>query len=78
VDSSEIVQHLVQFLLVDLAVHPAGTVWGHLTPQHLKVGNECVVAVELLSEVIGPLIVLDPQGDVPSLPVCPTVVGGHG
>jgi len=77
VDSSEIVQHLVQFVGVDLSVHPTGTVWGHLPPQHLKVGNESVVAGELLSEVVGPLIVLNPQGDVPGLPVCPSVVGRH-
>jgi len=76
--SSEIGQHVIQFVGVDLSVHPTGAVWGHLPPQHLQVGNQCVVAVEPLSEVVGRLVILNPEGDVPGLPVCPSVEGGHG
>jgi len=78
VDSSEIGQHLIQGGGVDLAVHPAGTVGGHLPEPMLQIRDESIVAVKLAGERIVGIVVLQPQGDVPGLPVCPSVVGGHG
>ena len=73
--SSEIGQHLIQFGGVDLTVHPAGTVRGHLPPHQLQAGDEGIIAVVFAGDVVGCLIVLNPEGNVPGLPVCPAVVG---
>ena len=73
---SQVCQHLIQGSSVDRAIHPAGTVGRHLPPHHLQTGNQAIVGVITLGNLVGRLIVLDPQGDVPGCPVCPTVVGG--
>jgi hypothetical protein len=76
--SSEIGQHLIQGGGVDGGIHPAGTVRRHLPPPILQAGDEGIVAIITLGNVIECLIILNPEGDVPGLPVCPTVESGGG
>jgi len=74
-EPSEVRQHFIQGIGVDRAIHPAGTVGGHLPPHHLQARDEAVIGIITLGDLVGRLIVADPQGDIPGLPVCPTVVG---
>jgi hypothetical protein len=76
--SSEIGQHLIQGGGVDGGIHPAGTVRRHLPPPILQAGDEGIVAIITLGNVIECLIILNPEGDVPGLPVCPSVEGLGG
>jgi hypothetical protein len=76
--SSEIGQHLIQGGGVDGGIHPAGTVRRHLSPPILQAGDEGIVAIITLGNVIECLIVLQPQGNIPGCPVCPLVVGLGG
>jgi len=75
---SQVRQHFIQGSGVDRAVHPAGTVRGHLPPHHLQAGDEAIVGVVTLGDLVGRLIVADPEGDVPGCPVCPSVESGCG
>ena len=56
----------------DLTLHQAA---GELLEGGLPIG---AVGHTCLGGVVEELIVLNPEGDVPGLVVCPTVVGGHG
>jgi hypothetical protein len=76
--SSEIGQHRIDLQSVDLGVIPAATVRRHLPPPILQAGDEGIVAIITLGNVIECLIILNPEGDVPGLPVCPTVESGGG
>jgi hypothetical protein len=73
---SQVRQHLIQCSGVDRGVHPAGTVRGYLTELVLQAGNQAIVGVVTLGDLIKVLIVAQPQGDVPGRPVCPSVVIG--
>jgi hypothetical protein len=79
VDGSEIGQHLIQGSGVDRRIHPAGAVRGHLPKDALKAGDQAIVGIILTGDLVVSIIVLQPQGDVPGLPVCPSVegVGAH-
>jgi hypothetical protein len=72
---SQVRQHLIQGIGVDPAIHPAGTVRGHLTELRLQTGDEAIIGVVTTGDAVQSVIVLQPQGDVPGLPVCPSVVG---
>jgi len=76
---SQILQHLIQSVGVDRGIHPAGTVRGHLTKLGFQAGDEAIIGIILAGDVVQVLIVAQPQGDIPGLPVCPSVVGccGH-
>jgi len=60
---------------IDLKVIPAAPVWGlsgsTLPQQRQKVS----IGAALASGSIETLVILNPEGNVPGLPVCPTVVG---
>ena len=72
---SQVRQHFIQGSGVDRAIHPAGTVRGHLSPHHLKARDQAIVRIITLRDLVGRLIILNPEGDVPGCPVCPSVVG---
>ena len=88
VDRSTVVtqffEHLIHLIGVDASIHPTHTVRGHLPEVHLKGGDEVVVSAVTIdaSETVHALIVVDPEGDIPGLIVCPTVegltLGDHG
>jgi len=68
-DPLEVRQHFIQGSGVDRAIHPAGTVRGHLPPHHLQAGDQAIVGVVTLGDLVGRLIILNPEGDVPGCPV---------
>jgi hypothetical protein len=92
VDSSEIGHHLHHGGGIDggvvpldaigsLPQHPPDLTVGHTTDEFLPGGLiGAAVLNTCLSGVVKELIVSDPEGSVPGLVVCPTVVGvaGHG
>ena len=76
----EVDHHFTDRLSVNLEVVPAATVWGLFAatlPEHLQQGS--IRTPTLAGSSIKTLIILNPEGNVPGLPVCPTVigVGGH-
>ena len=87
VDRSTVVtqffEHLIHLISVDASIHPTHTVRGHLPEVHLKGRDEMIVTAVTFdaSETVHALIVVDPEGHVPGLIVCPSVEGvllGHG
>ena len=83
--SSEIVHHLADLQSVDGRVIPAATVRGLLAATLPELGDQVLVMAAAPRHVIESLIVLNPEGNVPGLPVCPTVetvvreqMDGHG
>jgi len=82
VDGSEFVHHGVDLQSIDGRVIPAATVRGLLaaavTEHHHQVLIGATTACQAACLIVQTLIVADPQGDIPGLPVCPTVEGGVG
>ena len=72
---SEILEHLIQFIGVDASIHPTHTVRGHLPEAVFQTRDQSVVGAVVLGDGVHRLIVLQPEGDVPGLIVCPTVEG---
>ena len=83
--SGEFLQHLIHLVSVDPSIHPAGAVRGHL-PEAIFQGRDQGIVGDPLSEAscllnvgngdtVHALIVVDPQGGIPGLVVCPTVEG---
>jgi hypothetical protein len=72
---SQVLQHLIQGSGVDGGIHPASTVRGHLTELRLQAGNQAIIGVVTTGDAVQKVIILQPQGDIPGCPVCPTVVG---
>ena len=74
--SVEVLNQIIDFDAVDCGVIPAATVGGlfaaTLTEQH----HQVLIRAALFSGTVQTLIVLDPEGDVPSRPVCPSVESG--
>ena len=90
--SSEFLQHLIHLGGVDPSIHPTGAVRGHL-PEAIFQGRDQGIVGDPLPEAscllnvgngdtVHALIVVDPQGGIPGLVVCPTVegltLGDHG
>lgn len=78
---SEILEHLIQLIGVDASIHPTHTVRGHLPEAVFQARDEGVVGAVVLGDGVHRFIVLQPEGDVPGLVICPTVEGvllGHG
>jgi len=82
VDGLEIGQHLIQGSGVDGGIHPTGAVRGHLAPERFQAWDQGIVGIILAGDLIGGEVVLNPEGDIPGFPVCPTVevgaLGDHG
>jgi len=89
-DPSEVCHHLVHLVCIDGARIPAHPIAGlHEVATDLPVSHAAhellpgglVIRAELdtrLSGVVEKFIVADPEGSVPSLVGCPTVVSGEG
>ena len=81
---AEVFEHLVHLIGVDLGVHPAHTVRGDLREFKFETRDQGIVTTVTIdaSGAIDCLLVLDPEGDIPGLVVCPTVegltLGDHG
>ena len=82
VDTSTVVtqffEHLIHLIGVDSGIHPTDAIRGHLPEGCLKGRDKMIVTAVTLdaSETVHRLIVVDPQGHVPGLVVCPTVEVG--
>ena len=75
VDGSEFVHHLTDLQSVDRGVIPAATVRGLFAATLPELGYQVLVMAAAPRHVIESLIILNPEGDVPGLPVCPSVEG---
>jgi hypothetical protein len=78
VDGLEVVHHVVDLQSVDRGVIPAATVRGLLAaalPEHC---HQVLIGATAAGSIIEGLIILNPEGHVPGLPVCPSVEGGSG
>jgi hypothetical protein len=76
--SSEIGQHRIDLQSVDLGVIPAATVRGFLAATFPEQHQQILVVAAGLGGIVERLIILNPEGDVPGLPVCPSVEGLGG
>jgi len=74
-DGSEIVHHLTDLQSVDGRVIPAATVRSLLAATLPELGNQVLIVAAAAGSMVEGLIILNPQGDVPGLPVCPSVEG---
>ncbi len=79
---SEVCHHFVDLHAVDCGVVPAATVGGLFAAAVTEHGNQVLIgpteACQAACLIVQTLIVLNPEGHVPGLPVCPTVVRGVG
>ena len=77
-DSSKFVQHLLHLIVVDGGVIVGETV-ARLgdTMEHQQV-DAVLPRVGTASDAVEELVILQPQGRIPGLPVCPSVVGRVG
>jgi hypothetical protein len=73
---SQIRQHLIQCCGVNGGIHPAGTVRSHLPESVFKTRDQCIITIITAGDIVHPLIVLQPESNIPGLPVCPTIVVG--
>ena len=78
VDASEFVQHLLHLVIVDGRVVVGETV-ARLrdTMEHQQV-DAVLPRVGTASDAVEELVILQPQGRIPGLPVCPSVEGRVG
>ena len=78
VDSSKFVQHLLHLIVVDGGVIVGETV-ARLgdTMEHQQV-DAVLPGVGTASDAVEELVILQPQGRIPGLPVCPSVECGVG
>ena len=78
VDTSEFVQHLLHLVVVDGGVVVGETV-ARLrdTMEHQQV-DAVLPGVGTTSDAVEKLVILQPQGRIPGLPVCPSVECGVG
>ena len=74
-DGLQIVHHLTDLQTVDGRVIPAATVRGLLAATLPELGYQVLVMAAAACQVIESLIILNPQGNIPGLPVCPAVEG---
>jgi len=75
VDSSEIGNQFGDRFGIDLKVIPAAPVWGlsrSTLPEQLQ---QVSIGAALAGSMVESLIILNPEGNVPGFPVCPSVVG---
>ena len=79
VDSLEFGHHSVDRQSVNLRVVPAATVRGLFAATIPEHPHQFLVVAAGAGSIIESLVVANPEGDVPGLPVCPSVegVGGH-
>ena len=81
-DGLEVVHHVVDLQSVDRGVIPAATVRGLLAaalPEHChQVLIGAAATCQAAGSIIEGLIILNPEGHVPGLPVCPSVESGSG
>ena len=86
VDRSTVVtqffEHLIHLIGVDASIHPTHTVRGHLPEAVFQARDQGIERAVVLGDGVHRFIVLQPQGNVPGLIVCPTVegltLGDHG
>jgi len=78
VDSSKFVQHLLHLIVVDGGVVVGETV-ARLgdTMEHQQI-DAVLPGVGTASDAVEELVILQPQGRIPGLPVCPSVECGVG
>ena len=75
----EIAHHGADLQSVDGGVIPAATVWGLLRSTLPELGHQILVVATAAGGMVEGLVVLNPEGDVPGLPVCPSVESvAHG
>ena len=79
---SEVCHHLIDLQSVDCGVVPAATVGGLFAATVAETGNQILIgpseACQAACLIVQTLIVLNPEGHVPGLPVCPSVESGVG
>jgi len=75
---SEVAHHVVDLQSVDRGVIPAATVGGLFAATLPEHRHQVLIGAAGLSGIVEGLIVLNPEGNVPGLPVCPTVESGSG
>ena len=73
VDSLEIGHHSADLQTIDLRIIPAAAVWGLLRSTIPQQTHQLLVVVTAASGIVERLIVANPEGDIPGLPVCPSV-----
>ena len=73
-NESEFAEHLIHFVAVDRWIIPPQTVAVGFA-ERLKVGNEAVISAVPIDAggTVEALIVSDPEGSAPGLPICPSV-----
>ena len=75
----EIAHHGADLQSVDLGVIPAATVWGLLRSTIPEQRHQFLIVAAGLGGIVERLVVLNPEGHVPGLPVCPSVESvAHG
>ena len=78
---SEICHHFVNLKSVDLRVIPTATIGGFFTATLPKNCDQILIVsgATAACQVVQSLIILNPESDIPGLPICPTVVSlcGH-
>ena len=76
--SSEIGHHGADLQSVDRGVIPAATVRGLPAATIVEHCHQVLIGAAAAGSIIEGLIILNPEGNVPGLPVCPTVESGIG
>ena len=79
---SQVLHHLIDLHAIDGGVVPAATVWGLFAAAVAEHHHQVLIgpseACQAACLIVQTLIVLDPEGNVPGLPVRPSVEGGFG
>lgn len=77
---TQILHHVVDLHAVDLRIVPAATVRGLSAAAIVQHGHKVLIGAAATCQAAGflvqSLIVANPEGDVPGLPVCPAVESG--
>ena len=77
-EPSQVLHHLIDLHAVDGRIIPAATVWGLFAAALPEHHHQVLIGAALFSGAVEGLIVLNPEGNVPGLPVRPSVEGGFG
>ena len=78
-EESELLHHVANLNAVDSGIIPAATVWGLFTSTLPEHGDQLLIVAAAAGCIIEGFIVANPEGDIPGLPVCPSVEGRvHG
>jgi hypothetical protein len=77
-EESELLHHVANLNAINGGIIPAATVWSFLASTLPEHGDQLLVIAAAAGCIIEGFVVANPEGDIPGLPVCPSVVAHVG